>query len=279
MRNFIYFIINNVTTLLFLVIEVLCVVLIVNYNSYQRASFWGSSNVVCGAMYSLQSNVSEYFALREANEVLLADNVRLRNMLSKRDKVLHTFSDSLVATAMVGNEQKYFYRAASVINSSTNKSRNYLTLDKGSKAGIAPNMVVMNSQGVVGLVIATSAHYSSVLPIINTSFRLSVKLSSSNFRGQLVWNGVSPLRATMVDVPEHAVVSVGDTVVTSGSSNYFPEGMHVGIVEEVDADRNGGFYNLKVRLGVDYASIYDVEVIENREQKEQMELEKQNDND
>lgn len=279
MRNFIYFLLNNVTTLLFLLIEGLCIALIVNYNSYQRASFWSSSNMLCGAVYSVQSSVSEYFGLREVNEVLAAENVRLKNLLSRNERLLSSFNDSVRAELMADVQMKYLYREAEVINSSTNKSRNFLTLNRGANDGIKSDMVVINESGVVGIVTATSAHYSTVMPIINTSARLSVKLSNSHFRGQLVWNGMSPQRAIVIDVPEHASVQVGDSVVTSGSSSYFPEGLLVGVVEEVDMDRNGGFYNLTVDLAVDYASIYRVQVVENLEQDEQRDLERENEDD
>lgn len=276
MRNFIYFLINNVTTLLFLLIEVLCVVLIVNFNSYQRASFWSSSNEVCGTVYTIQSNISEYFSLKEVNEKLATENVRLRNLLSRNEALLESLSDSSKAVFLAGAESQYYYREAQVINSSTNKSRNYLTLNKGTQAGIKTNMVVVNTEGVVGMVTATSEHFSTVMPIINTSSHLSVKLMKSHFRGQLIWNGVSPTHATMRDVPEHATVEVGDSVVTSGSSSYYPEGLFVGIVKEVNVDRNGGFYNLTIDLGVNYASIYNVQIIENTLISEQTELEKEN---
>jgi len=235
--------------------------------------------MLCGAVYSIQSDVDEYFGLREVNDLLAAENVRLKNLLSRNERLLEVFSDSVRAVAMAGEQGKYYYREAHVINSSTNKSRNYLTLNKGSNAGITNNMVVIDERGVVGMVTATSAHYSTVMPIINTTSHLSVKLRDSQFRGQLIWNGMSARRATMIDVPEHAVVEVGDSVVTSGSSSYFPEGLHVGVVEEVEMDRNGGFYNLTVSLAVDYSSIYRVQVVENLELEEQQKLEKENSDD
>ena len=89
----------------------------------------------------------------------------------------------------------------------------------------------------------------------------------------LPWNSVSPLYGTMVDVPEHAHVAEGDSVVTSGSSSFFPEGLMVGIVKDVDMDKNGGFYKLTITLAVDFNSVYDVEVVENREMQEQRTLE------
>lgn len=278
MRNFIYFLINHATLLLFLFLEGICITLIVGYNDYQKSAFLSSSNAVCGTIYLAQKSVSQYFGLREENDKLALENVQLRNKIAEMTKVLDRMNDSVVTVYNKENNPRYKYRTAYVINSSTNKSRNYLTINAGSNEGITTDMVVCNSQGVVGIVSAVSANYSTILPIINTSFRLSVKLSTNNFRGQLIWNGVSPYKASMVDVPEHAQVAIGDSIVTSGNSNYFPEGLFVGIVDEIEMDKNGGFYILNISLATDFNSIYNVEVIENLELEEQKELEFANTN-
>lgn len=278
MRNFIYFLVNHSTTLLFIALEVICAIAIVSYNDYQRSAFMSSSNALAGGIYNTQDAISKYFSLDDENRALARENIQLRNRIAQLEKGLHSFSDS-VRTIIEDEKPRYIYRSAHVINSTVNRSRNYLTIDEGTKHGIMPDMVAINDLGVVGIVTAASENYATILPIINTSFHLSVKVASSQFKGQMIWNGVSPDYAHMIDVPEHAVVAVGDTIVTSGSSSYFSEGLNVGIVEEIENDKNGGFFRLKVNLAVDFHSIYDVEIIENLELKEQQELENLNEND
>ena len=275
MRNFFYFLLRHATFIYFLFLEVICGVLIVEYNDYQKSAFMSSSNAVCGAIYSIEDGVSQYFHLGSANEQLAAENAELRNRIAMLERQMTRMSDTIMEKSLPDTTQKYRYMNAHVINSSTNKSRNYLTLDKGQSSGIERDMFVMNGAGIVGLVAAVSEHYTTVLPIINTNMRLSVKLDGTNYRGQLVWNSVSARYATAVDIPEHAVVEVGDSIVTSGSSDFFPEGIMVGTVDEVAMDKNGGFYKLTVKLAVDFNSIYDVEIVENRELREQKELEDQ----
>ena len=133
--------------------------------------------------------------------------------------------------------------------------------------------VCLTTQGVVGLVASVSNHFALVLPIINTSSHLSVKIKNSNHRGQLVWDGFSPRMATMSDVPEHAQVEMGDSIVTSGSSSFFPEGLLVGTVAMLEPDRNGGFFNIGVELAVDFNAVYAVQLIDNNLAQEQLELE------
>ncbi len=273
MRNFFYFLASHATFLLFLLLEGVCSLLVFNYNDYQKTAFLSSSNAVCGTIYSAEDAVSGYFHLGSANEQLSAENAMLRNRISELEKQVALLTDSTTEIKLLHSEVKYISTAAHVINASTNKSRNYLTIDKGEQNGLKRDMFVQNGSGVVGLVSAVSAHYATVLPLVNTSMRLSVKLSGTNYRGQLTWNGVSPQYCTMVDVPEHASVAVGDSIVTSGSSTFFPEGLMVGQVSEVNMDKNGGFYKLTIKLAVDFCSVYDVIVVENREQNEQRELE------
>lgn len=134
-------------------------------------------------------------------------------------------------------------------------------------------MAVINAQGVVGLVAAVSDRFALVLPIINTSSRLSVKVKGSNYRGQMLWDGLSPLRAQVSDIPEHANVEIGDTIVTSGASVFFPEGLMVGYVSSIEPDRNGGFLDIDVDLAVDYNSVYDVYIIEDLTAAERLKLE------
>ncbi|MBP5365852.1 MAG: rod shape-determining protein MreC [Bacteroidales bacterium] len=264
--------------LLFLLLEGICIALIVKYNDYQKSAFLSSSNSVCGAVFSVQNSISQYFGLRHENDILAKENAELRSIIAQNDKMLRKLNDSTYNALKAADKPKYIYRSAQVINSSTNKSRNYLTINAGASDGIAADMTARNAHGVVGIVSAVSDHYATILPIINTSFRLSVKLLSNNFRGQLEWDGVSPRTALMVDVPEHAKVAVGDSIVTSGSSSYFPEGLPVGTVKNIDYDKNGGFYRLDIDLAVDFSSIYNIEVIENTELAEQQELETLNTN-
>lgn len=273
MRNFFYFLVKHATFILFLVMETICGLLVFNYNDYHKSAFLSSSNAVCGVVYDAEEGVSQYFNLGSANRHLAAENVELRNRIALLEGKIKAMSDTVAEMTLPDSLRKYNYIAAHVINSSTHRSRNYLTIDCGINSGVKRDMFVINGDGVVGLVSAVSAHYATILPIINTSMGLSVKLAGSNYRGQLKWDGVSPRKAMLEDLPEHAKVSVGDKIVTSGSSAFFPEGIMVGVVDEVGMDKNGGFYKLLIRLAVDFNSIYDVEIVENRQQAEQRLLE------
>lgn len=278
MHNVIYFLLRHTNFLVLIVLEVICGLLIVSYNDYPRSSFFSTANIVSGTVDKGLAAVSHYIDLPADNRRLLAQNQRLMAELEQSRRVVEFISDTIVLervdSMMLRSYPDWRFHTAYVVNGTINKSRNMFTIDKGSTNGIATDMVVVNGDGVVGLVAAVSRNFALVLPIINTSSHISVKLKNSNHRGQLNWDGLLPTVAQMVDVPEHAVVEIGDTVVTSGSSSYFPEGLIVGTVGAIEIDKNGGFYNLGVDLAVDYNSIYSVEIIENMKQGEREELEK-----
>lgn len=274
MNNFFRFLIRHNTTLVFLLLEAVAALLVLTCNDYHRASYLTTANVVSGSLSRLTGSVGRYLGLADENEALARRNVALQQEVSSLRAMLEAVPDSVLAEVPLEAQAATLrFRKAHVIGGSTNRSRNMLTLDEGEDAGIAQDMAVVNPQGVVGLVVATSAHFSLVLPIINTSSHLSVKVRRGNYRGQMTWDGFSSCRAQVADIPEHASVEPGDTIVTSGASAFFPEGLVVGYVRGVEPDRNGGFFNLDVDLAVDFNSVFDVVVVENLVAGERRDLE------
>jgi rod shape-determining protein MreC len=276
MRNFIRFILKHHFILLFLMIEVACLVMVLNYNSYQRAAWLSSSNRISGAIYRSYSNTSQYLMLRRINEELAAENTYLRSQLPESFRVskdyFNTVYDSL-------SEQQFIYRTAQVINNSVNKYFNYMTLNKGYQHGIREEMGVISSKGVVGVVKNVSDHYSTVISILNTRLLISAKLKESGFFGALEWDGRRYTHAWLNEIPMHASVAVGDLVVTSGYSAIFPEGILLGTVDQVEKDKGESFYRIKVKLSVDFKDLAYVEVIGNAMREERLELEKESADD
>ncbi len=276
MRNFFRFLLRNSNTLIFLGLEILCFVLVVSFNDYQRSSFLSSANRISGNIYASTSRIYHFFSLSDENKYLSIENTRLRNQLNelrtRKLPVLDSTNDTLA-------QPQFFYRDAKVVNNSINKVRNFITIDKGRSSGITKDMAVVSAQGVVGIVWNTSDHFSTVIPVINTQLKISGRLKSTNYFGSIEWDGFSPRFVRLTEIPIHATVSSGDSIVTSGFSAIFPDNILIGEVEDVETDKGGGFYDIKVRLAVDFQSVSFVEVIENKMQKEQIQLEKKESND
>jgi rod shape-determining protein MreC len=116
------------------------------------------------------------------------------------------------------------------------------------------------------------------MPVLNRNFRLSAKIKKNNYFGSLVWPGESPDEAVLMDIPYHVRLEIGDTIVTSGYSAIFPEGLTVGTISDFNR-LEGNFYRINVRLAVDFKNLDYVYLIDNLLYDEQVTLENYQDDD
>jgi rod shape-determining protein MreC len=275
MRNLLRFIISYHFFFLFLLLETVSVILVVQYNNYQKVQFLNFTKSLQGSYYEISGGIREYLSLRQVNRDLYRENTLLRNRIDRlvrnQEFTANPGYDSIP-------HRQFFYIPARVINNSVNKQFNFITLNKGSNHGIEPEMAVIAPHGVVGVVYATSGNYSTVIPMINRNFRLSAKILKNGYYGSLSWAGKGYGKAILEEIPFHVEIEPGDTIVTSGYSAIFPEGIMVGTIDEFEAIE-GNFYTITVNIAVDYKNIQYVDVIRNLLQEEQRELERISGND
>ena len=266
MKNLLRFILQNHVLILFLVLEIFSFVLIFNYNNYQKVKFLNTSSRFTGRVYDSYSKAENYFRLPSVNRELAAENARLRELLGINPGIIR-IPDSLLQK---GNDEhlKYAYISARIISNSVNQQQNYLTLDKGSEDGIRPDMGIISAGGLAGIITNVSPSYSTGLSLLNTRWNVSAKLSKNNYFGSLVWDGKNYREALLNEIPFHVDVAVGDTIVTSGFSSFFPEGITLGTVESFAKPGGDSFYTIRVKLSVDFKSLSYVEVIENNKKAE-----------
>lgn len=262
--------------MLFILFEFITLSMVVSFNHYQRASFLTSANGFTGYFFEQSSDMTDYFNLKAVNAHLAEENANLRSKLPSSFRNSRDYSSLVYDT--LGRE-KYLFRNAKVINNSVNKNLNYITIDKGSRQGIKPEMAVMSAQGVVGVVKDVSDNFATVLSLLNTRFKISAKLKEEGDFGSLSWDGRTYDQATFNEIPKHARMKLGDLVVTSGFSVIFPEGIPVGTIEEFRLGEGESFYEIIVHLAVDFKKLTYVEVIENKLKNEQLTLEKRTEND
>lgn len=272
MKEIIKLILKYHFTIIFIFLEAISFFLIVQHNHYQRTIFSGHTASVFCMLSSTVTGVKDYFFLRSTNEKLVAENTILRNELEKAlSSPLAANRDSLYRDTAQA-DPIYRYISAQMVNGGFNRTKNYITLDKGSLQGIRKEMAVCSADGVIGVIQNTSRHYSVVLPLINTNLRVSAKLKKNGYYGSLQWDGNDYRYSYLNDIPFHVDVIQGDTIVTSGFSAIFPEGVLVGFVESVDKE-TANFLTVKVRLAADFKKISNVYVISNEKKGEQQELE------
>ena len=268
MQQIFNFLIHNKNKILFLLLLVFSLFLTIQSHSYQKSKFINSANFLSGGIYSWTSDINSYFHLEEYNQRLLEENRQLRTILTG---IADTLELSKQEDTLFGGI--YVFRTAEVINNNYAKIDNYLTLNKGSKSGIAKDMGVVTSKGIVGIVENVSANYATVISILNSNSRINAQLDNTNHFGSLVWNGEDPNIVQLTDVPSQAPVTKGDTIVTGGRSLIFPKGVPIGIIDNYSLNENQSYYSIDVRLFNDMTNIGYVYIIENTDKKEIQELE------
>ena len=275
MRNLLNFLLKYNYWLLFILLEVICFVLLFRFNNYQQSVFFTSANVVAGKVYEVSGGISSYFHLKSVNEDLLDRNMALEQQITNLENRLKDYRiDSITMNSIRYLEQAdYKIFKAHVIRSSLNQPDNYITLDKGSSAGIRPEMGVIDGNGVVGIVYKTSPSYSLVISVLNSKSSISCKIIGSEYFGYLKWEYGDSRYAYLKDLPRHAEFNLGDTVVTSGYSTVFPAGVMVGTVDDMSDSNDGLSYLLKIKLATDFGKLGNVRVISRNGQGEQRELE------
>jgi len=277
MRGLLRFLARNYFFLLFLLLEVVSLSLIVNYNHFQRVAFFNSSNSVFAAVYEQYNAVSSFLYLKKTNAELVEENARLRTSLEKYKQAFLPV-DSLGYIPQVPDtlEKQYEFIPAKVVNNSVTRQFNYITINKGTADKIAVDMGIIGPSGVVGIITSVSKHYATGPVVLNKRWKVSAKIKHSNYFGSLAWDGIDPEFANLNEIPFHVQLSVGDTVVTSGFSDVFPEGIPVGIIENFDHATGRNFFYIKVKLLTDFASLSYVEVVKNNHLKEILKLQEQN---
>ena len=249
MRNLILFLTKNYYFILFLSLESLSLFFVFQNNHFQRAHFLNSSNAISGSIYSAYSGITDYFGLHETNQKLADENVRLRNQL-RQSFSYHAGSPVAIRDSV--HRQQYVYVSAKVVNNSTNRRTNYLTLNAGSEQGVKGEMAVICSEGVVGIVRDVSANFSSVMSVLHTNTRIPVNIKKFGENSILIWDGTDEWHARLERIPSHLELMRGDTVVTSSYSSIFPEGVMVGRIESFEKIAGNTFYNVTIRLSTDF---------------------------
>lgn len=250
--------------LLFVLLEVLAIGLIVSNNSPQGAAFYNSSNAVTGSVLKTRSDVVDFFSLAEANEALLSENAGLLEHL----KTMTAMPDSATLTLDSAFEAQFNFKGARIISNSLRFAQNHITLNKGSKDGVKAGMGVFNEQGVIGRVKSVSENYSVAISLLNTELSLSSKIKTNDSFGTAKWDGKDSQKTKLLYVPRHVTATPGDTVVTTGYSAVFPEGILVGIIESVNQSEDPNYLDVVINLSVDFSRAHYVYLVENTQLNE-----------
>lgn len=262
MRNILSFILKYSRWFVFTIYVVVSCILLVDNNTYQQSVYLTSANGITGGIYGTWARITGYFNLKSVNESLQSANADLQSEVLNLRSQLTELKGQLTDSATIARDSKRFsFIPAAVINNNTRHPRNFFTINRGKLDSVKPGMGVVDQNGVVGIVNVTGDHMARVISILNETQHFSVKLKGTDFIGSLTWKGGDATIGYVEEMPRHTKYEIGDTIVTSGYSTTFPEGLPVGIVLNRARSQDDSFFTFKVRLTPDFKALGSVRVI------------------
>jgi len=272
MQQIFNFIFKNSNRLLFLLLLCISFLFTIQSHSYHKSKVITSANFLSGGVYERINNIKEYLNLKSENDNLALENARLRSILFKiKDTATVEKLEKSVQGVNPGD-----IIVSKVIHNSYNVHQNFLTLNSGSLDGVKPDMGVINSLGIVGIVDRTSPRFSTVISILNVKSQINAKIKKSDHFGSLIWDGKNTGYVQLIDVPRLASIRKGDTIVTGGQSIIFPENINIGTIEKYYYEEDTHFYTIDVKLFNDMTNLGHVYILKSDYREELKNLEKGN---
>jgi len=256
MRNLFRFLLQYHFFLLFVLLETISILLLVNSHTYHRAATITFTSSITGSVYESWNSITNYFSLDYQNNKLAAENARLRSEITQ----LKERSDS---TSFINNEYTFMHIPAKVISNSVHFRNNYIIVNKGRSSGVRPDMGIISPEGVAGIITGVTEHYSTALSVLHRHARISVIFQKTGQLANLSWNGENYKTGMVEDIPSHLVVQPGDTVVTSGHSLIFPEGIMVGTITEYIEPPGSSLNKAVLEFSTDFNRLRHVYVVYN----------------
>jgi rod shape-determining protein MreC len=262
-------------TFLFFSLQVVCLLLIARYNNYQGAFLFNTSSFYVGKLNQWSNETLDYLSLREVNKKLADENARLHELLLKERQKNYTHLQPVGNTSIAN---KYRFEPAKVVNKTTRKLRNFITIEKGLENGVEKDMGVISAEGIVGRVVEVSPHYAVVSTILHnqstTPVHVKLQKMNENYLSHIQWDGKDPNFTKLKDIPLSIPVSIGDTVTTTGYNAFFPADVMVGVVARINPQKTSTFHDIDVRLSTNFNTLGYVYVVKNKLQSEQLQIEK-----
>lgn len=269
MQNLLLFFRRHYFAFLFVFLEAVSLVLFFNNNQFQGSAIHSLSSGIAGAVNELYGNISEYFSLKATNRVLIEEMAVLHSRMPeayyRSDTLTFYKRDSLISL-------EYKYIGAKVISNSTNKRNNFLMINKGKLHGIENHMGVIIGNRIVGQVVAVSPHFSWIMSMLNKDSKISGKFRKNNQLVNVEWNGGNYRLGQVREIPKHIQMKEGDTIVTSGNSDIFPEGFMIGTISSFKVVQDENFNQGEIEFSTDFNSLGYVEVIVDLMRKEKEDL-------
>jgi len=266
MRTIINFILKQHNIIIFLALEIYAIIITITYSDYHHNISYSIINEFIGNIHNAYYSLYKYVNTVDENKKLANQNAELLTELLN-------FKDNNSFATDSNIEKIYKAIPANVVYLNVHQRTNYIIINKGYNDSIEPDMGVISSEGVVGVVKDVSANFSTIIPIINVNAHISAKIKKNNHFGTTTWDGKNYRIVQLCNIPYHVKVRIGDTVVTSGFSTIFPEGIMIGKIINYNYSEGNDFYYIEIQLSTDFNSLNNVYVIKNSLKNEYKKIE------
>lgn len=261
MRSLFSLLWKNQFVVLFIILELISLVLLTRSYSYHGAIAYNTTSNITGNIFSSFSNLTDYLDLKTENEVLAEENAILKNLLIS--------SYMTTDTNYVFRDTNFRYQQAKVVFNTNTRTNNFLMVNKGKKHGIVPETGVISPNGLVGIVVGTSENFSTIMSMLHSEMRISARIKKSNQLVNVIWGQNDYKKGTVIDIPSHIRLNIGDTIITSGNSLIFPEGIVIGTIAEHAPNQNKNLSSAVLQFSTDFNSLSHIYLIENVQKHEQ----------
>ncbi len=198
--------------------------------------------VVHGTGTGVRGMWANYLDLRHVRQQNQELRERVSRLQLEQAGLLEDARQGQRLQALLGFKEHYIYSTvpAQVIGTSGTDQSRILTIDKGSKDGLKPDMAVITPDGIVGKLRDVFGHTSQVLVINDQTSGAGVLLESTRLRGVLRGNALG--QPQIINMLPDERVKPGERVITSGGDQIFPRGLPVGVVDQVVPDTSNPPY-------------------------------------
>lgn len=200
--------------------------------------------------FSFLGSISD---LKEENEELIKKNHELESSVASL-KGARRENEELRKQLELAPREKFNLEATQIIGKNSQGESSWIIIDKGRNAGIAKDMPVIVSQGIlVGKVVEVYPTSARVDLLFSSS--LAVNAQDVDTGAQGIVSGKYGLGIVLEMVEQNDAINEGDTIVTSGLGGSIPKGLLIGRISHIEVSGDKLFQNAVLIPQVRYSDL------------------------
>lgn len=226
------------------------------------APLYNAASGVSDWLDSITTGLEDKEKLQQELEQLQQDYMKLQ--LENQELVEYRYESRRLAKAMEfqqANLEYFDLELTRVIARSNQYWYQTVTVDKGEADGIQVNMIVINGEGLVGKVVSVSHWTSQVMLLTDPQLSVGVAIQENRECNGIIEGLHETKTLSLVNMPFYSKIKSGQTVITSGLSDYYPKGIKVGTINRVLKDSNGLTLSAAVDPAVDFDRLEELFIV------------------